>query len=215
MDISDEDGRDKWINRFLELAMSISDWSKDPHRKVGAVIVDHARRVLGIGYNGFPRGVDDDPVRYENKSVKLAMVVHAEANAILNSAGRTLVGSTIYVTSYPCTECSKLLIQSGIDTVVCPPPALEGKWADDSMIAKQMLTEACVTQITVRLPRGGMSMEEYYEDGLRKIVKELEPKRDPQCDTMMNKHIGNCECELPRVDMVQDTISRLLRVKSV
>ena len=85
-------GLTKWDLRFLKLAHHVGQWSKDPSTKVGAVIVDAQRRVLGIGYNGFPRGVDDSPGRYHDRPTKLDMVVHAETNAIMNavsSVGRT------------------------------------------------------------------------------------------------------------------------------
>lgn len=109
----------RWDHHFMEVARLASSMSKDPKRKVGAVIVDSLRRQVGSGYNGFPRGVRDDPQRYELKLTKLKLVVHAEANAILNSVARTS-GCTLYSTTYPCSECAKLIIQSGIERVVAP-----------------------------------------------------------------------------------------------
>jgi len=145
----------KWSARFMNLATLVSEWSKDPSTKVGAAIVDSSRRIVSIGFNGFPRRVSDDPLRYENKSVKYAMIVHAEANAIV-SARTAVHGCAMYATKSPCTECVKLIIQSGIDTVVSPPPDVEGKWADDSMIANQMLREAGVTieYVSIVLKKG-------------------------------------------------------------
>jgi dCMP deaminase len=146
----------KWDRQFLALATHISRWSKDPSTKVGAVIVDSKRRVLGIGYNGFPRGVNDDTVRYYNKETKHALVVHAEANAILNSHD-SLEGSTIYIwptfyTDMPptCNECAKLIIQTGISRVVGSRIGARGhlnigeKWAQAMGLANIMYKEAGV-----------------------------------------------------------------------
>lgn len=139
-----------WASRFGVLAQLVSTWSKDPLKKVGAVIVDGRRRIVSVGYNGFPRDVDDDPARYEEKSVKYAMIVHAEANAILN-ANAPVRGLWLFTTKYPCTECVKLIIQSGVDVIYSPMPSTSGKWADDSVIAKQMLAEACVQHVELVL----------------------------------------------------------------
>lgn len=109
-----------WDKRFLKLAKEISTWSKDPSTKVGAVIVDQDKKSVSWGYNGFPRGVLDEEERYNDRPTKLSMVVHAEANAILNSS-RPLLGCILYC--YPlftCNECAKLIIQSGIKRVVAP-----------------------------------------------------------------------------------------------
>lgn len=101
----------------MTLAILVASWSKDPSTQVGAVLVDSKRRVIGTGYNGFPRGVLDHPHRYANRPLKYEMVVHAELNAILN-ATRELDDSTLYVTLSPCNECAKAIIQSGIKRVV-------------------------------------------------------------------------------------------------
>jgi dCMP deaminase len=106
-----------WDKRFLELAEQVSTWSKDPSTKVGAVIVNDKRQVLGLGYNGFPRGVFDDPAMYADKETKYKYVVHAERNAIDNSFADT-EGSTLYCTLYPCNECAKGIVQKGIKRVV-------------------------------------------------------------------------------------------------
>src|SRR5664280_2545750 len=86
----------KWHIRFLDLAKHIAQWSKDPKTKVGAVIVDEDNIILGIGYNGFPRGVQDYSERYNDRDTKLKYVVHAELNAILNT-NRSVKDATIYV----------------------------------------------------------------------------------------------------------------------
>ena len=113
---------EKWDRRYLDIAKQVSTWSKDPSTKVGAVLVDKEGRVVGTGYNGFPRGVDDSEERYNNRELKYELVVHAEVNAIL-TAGHQARGGTLYV--YPgfgspcmCTGCAKAAIQAGISRVV-------------------------------------------------------------------------------------------------
>lgn len=111
----------KWHHRFYALADLVSTWSKDPSTQVGSVIIDtDTRAVLSLGYNGFPRGVEDRPEWYEDRAYKYPVVVHAEANAITSSMA-DLTGATLYCTHRPCPGCAGLIIQSGITTVVCPP----------------------------------------------------------------------------------------------
>lgn len=104
---------DKWNYRFLELAEHISQWSKDPRTKVGAVIADDRKRVISMGFNGFPAGVNDDPCRYLDRETKHLFVAHAERNAI-DSSPMSVVGCTLYTTHFPCNDCAKSIIQSGI-----------------------------------------------------------------------------------------------------
>lgn len=110
--------RNKWDKRFMDLAEHVAQWSYDPSTKVGAVIVNTEKKVVSLGYNGFPRKVDDAEIRYENREVKYGFVVHAELNAILNSNLADCKGATLYVTLSPCRECAKAIIQSGIRRVV-------------------------------------------------------------------------------------------------
>lgn len=130
-----------WDDRFLKLAAHIAQWSKDPSTKVGAVIVRPNRTIASVGYNGFPRGVNDDE-RLNDRPYKYAMTVHAEANAIL-SANERLDGCTLYVTPLsPCSSCASILIQSGIRRVVAYMPHQPEHWADSFAIARTMLDEA-------------------------------------------------------------------------
>lgn len=131
--------------RFLALAEHIAEWSKDPSTKVGCVLVDAQRRIVGNGYNGFPRGVDDCPTRYADRPVKYAMAIHAEANAILNSVAKT-EGCTAYVTHHPCSNCAGLLIQAGVVRVVCPLPdaGISERFGDRFTTARTMFREAGV-----------------------------------------------------------------------
>ena len=130
-----------WDDRFLKLAQHIAQWSKDPSTKVGAVIVRPNRTIASVGYNGFPRGVNDDE-RLNDRPYKYAMTVHAEANAIL-SANERLDGCTLYVTPLsPCSSCASIIIQSGIRRVVAYMPHQPEHWADSFAIARTMLDEA-------------------------------------------------------------------------
>lgn len=142
----------KWDLRFLELAKHISGWSKDPSTKVGAVIVNDDRVVVGMGYNGFPRGVDDAEERYNDRETKYKFVVHAELNAIL-AAGEKARGATVYV--YPafgspplCSSCAKAVIQAGILRVVGykpdVAPEVAARWKDELEAARLMCDEAGV-----------------------------------------------------------------------
>ena len=113
-----------WDFRFLQLAETVASWSKDPSRKIGSVIVDSKRRVISLGYNGFPRGISDTAERYNDRDIKLKFVCHAERNALDNSPG-SVEGATLYATLFPCNECVKSIIQRGITKVVTftPDPA--------------------------------------------------------------------------------------------
>lgn len=135
--------KSEWIERFMEMARLTATWSKDPDHKVGSVLVDHERRVIGIGFNGFPRGVRDLPERLASKHLKRMMIVHAEANAILNSRS-SFVDCTLFATRHPCTECVKLIIQSGISVVHCPQLEVGSSWEEDSVVASCMMREAGV-----------------------------------------------------------------------
>lgn len=110
-----------WDEYFMGVAKLSAMRSKDPVTQVGACIVNTDMRIVGIGYNGFPMGCSDDDFPWENEgdlvSTKYPYVVHAEANAILN-ATQILKNASIYVTLFPCHECVKLIIQSGIREIV-------------------------------------------------------------------------------------------------
>lgn len=136
----------KWDLRFLELAKHISSWSKDPSTKVGAVIFDKNKRIVSIGYNGFPQGVRDDTQRYSDRDTKYKMVVHAEANAIL-FAQKDLTNCCIATYPFmPCSGCASLIIQSGIKRCIAPslPPELESRWRSSCDISINMFQESNV-----------------------------------------------------------------------
>ena len=112
----------KWDEYFMGIASLSALRSKDPSTQVGACIVDANHKVVSIGYNGMPRGVDDDLIPWghgEGLDSKYLYVCHAEFNAILNTRdGSALNGCTIYVTLFPCNECAKAIVQTGIKHIV-------------------------------------------------------------------------------------------------
>lgn len=134
-----------WDEYFMGLAHLSAMRSKDPSTQVGAVIVSGEHRVVSIGYNGFPNGCSDDEFPWDREgdfgATKYPYVVHAELNAILNSKN-DLCGCSIYVSLFPCNECAKAIIQSGISRIVYE----SDKYADtDATIAsKRMLRAAGV-----------------------------------------------------------------------
>ena len=133
-----------WDEYFMGVALLASKRSKDPNTQVGACIVDQNNVILTTGYNGFPKGCSDDefPWDREGENTKYPYVVHAELNAILNASGKDLKGARIYVDLFPCNECAKAIIQSGIKEVIY----LSDKYANTSatQASKLMLTTAGV-----------------------------------------------------------------------
>ncbi len=135
-----------WDEYFMGIAMLSSYRSKDPSTQVGACIVNDKNRIMSVGYNGFPAGCSDDEFPWERQGdvydTKYAYVCHAELNAILNNRGGTLDGCRIYVALFPCNECAKAIIQSGIKEVVY----LSDKYADTptTRASKRMFESAGV-----------------------------------------------------------------------
>lgn len=137
-----------WETYFMGIAHLSALRSKDPNTQVGAVIVDQEHKVVSIGYNGFPKGCSDDEYPWENEGssleTKYVYVVHAELNAILNSP-RTVKGCSIYVSLFPCHECAKAIIQSGIQEIVYE----SDKYASSESVlaSKRMLESAGVKMV--------------------------------------------------------------------
>lgn len=134
-----------WDAYFMSMAHLSAKRSKDPNTQVGACIVNQDHRVVGLGYNGFPKGCADDDFPWEREGdfldTKYPYVVHAELNAILNSI-QDLKGCTIYVSLFPCNECAKAIIQSGISCVVYESDKYDGTEAN--IASKKMFRDAGV-----------------------------------------------------------------------
>lgn len=132
-----------WDEFFMRVAIAAKLRSKDPNTQVGACIADTNHRILSVGYNGTPAGLDDDEFPWESTGDPLTdkhnYVIHAEANAILNYRGslKDMAGATVYVTLFPCHECAKTLVQAGIGEVVY----LDDKYHDteDGVVSRSIL----------------------------------------------------------------------------
>jgi dCMP deaminase len=136
-----------WDKRFLDLAEHISEWSKDPSKKIGAVAVGAQRQILAQGYNGFPRGIDDTTDRYDNREEKYKLVVHAEMNVIYNASynGVSLNGSTLYVHGLPvCSDCAKGIIQVGVKNVIMRKAKTQDIWLESWKRTETMFKESGV-----------------------------------------------------------------------
>ena len=133
-----------WDEYFMGVAMLAARRSKDPSTQVGACIVSQDNIIISTGYNGMPKGCSDDeyPWEREGEETKYPYVVHAELNAILNANGRDLKGSRLFVALFPCNECAKAIIQSGIREVYF----LSDKYATTptTLASKRMLEAAGV-----------------------------------------------------------------------
>lgn len=130
-----------WDEYLMGVALLAAMRSKDPNTQVGACIVDRNHVILSTGYNGFPKGCSDDDFPWERtgEDTKYTYVVHAELNAILNSGGKDLRNAVLYVSLFPCNECAKAIIQSGISEVVY----LSDKYdKEPSIIASKRMLEA-------------------------------------------------------------------------
>ena len=135
----------KWDIRYLNLAENVASWSKDPSTQIGAIAVGSKGQVLAQGYNGFPRGIEDNPLHYENRETKYKYVVHAEMNVIYNATynGVSLDGATLYVTGLPvCSDCAKGVIQVGIQRVVMKEQDIPQKWVESWKTTAGMFDQA-------------------------------------------------------------------------
>lgn len=150
----------KWDKRFLELAELVSTWSKDPSTKVGAVLT-RGKHVVSLGFNGFPPSIPDKEEWLNNRELKYERVVHAEMNAILNSA-QPVKGCTLYL--YPlfsCKECAKLIIAAGVNEVIAlvDPKQSYSVIYRDTKIAETLFKQGGVSYETyIPRNRGGVSL---------------------------------------------------------
>ena len=131
-----------WDEYFMGVALLSAQRSKDPGTQVGACIVNRKNKIVGAGYNGTPIGCNDDDFPWEKKGefleTKYPYICHAELNAILNNIGMDLHGCKIYTALFPCNECTKAIIQSGINEVIY----LSDKYSNnDSFIASKIMME--------------------------------------------------------------------------
>ena len=160
------EGYINWDEYFMGVSLLAAMRSKDPSTQVGACIVDNDNRILSTGYNGFPYGCSDDEFPWERtgerNDTKYPFVVHAELNAILNARGKNLSGAKIYVDLFPCNECAKAIIQSGIKEVVY----LSDKYAHtlDTIASKRMLKSAGITLRQLEVAKESITLD--FKKGL-------------------------------------------------
>lgn len=147
-----------WDEYFMGIAMLSARRSKDPSTQVGACIVNNRNKIMSVGYNGFPLGCSDDDFPWERSGddyeTKYPYVCHAELNAILNNGGSSLEGCKIYVALFPCNECAKAIIQSGIKEVIY----LSDKYADTvgTRASKRMFDAAGVKYTPLKTERSSI-----------------------------------------------------------
>lgn len=132
-----------WDEYFMGVAILSAGRSKDPGTQVGACIVSPTNRIMSVGYNGMPSGCSDDNYPWDREGealkTKYLYVCHAELNAILNFRGGTLEGCRVYTTLFPCNECAKALIQSGVSEIIY----MQDKYSEtDSVIASKMMMKS-------------------------------------------------------------------------
>lgn len=144
-----------WDEYFMGISILSAQRSKDSNTQVGACIVSADNKILSVGYNGMPTGCDDDSMPWEREGdfldTKYPFVCHAELNAILNRSAVSLQNARIYVSLFPCNECAKAIIQSGIKEVVY----WQDKYADtDGVIASKRMFEMAGVKIRQYVPSG-------------------------------------------------------------
>jgi dCMP deaminase len=139
--------RQTWDDYFLQLARMVATRSKDVSTKVGAVLTV-GNDLLSMGYNGFPRGIDDDLPSRQSRDVKYRLTVHAEENALLNCArrgGASTLDTTMYITPmFSCVACASAIIQAGVRRVVTSTTIDNPRWQEESDQAKTLFMEAGV-----------------------------------------------------------------------
>lgn len=143
-----------WEQYFMKLAQLTSQRSKDPDTQVGACIIDEKNRIVGVGYNGLPRGCNDDDYPWNRTSedkleVKYLYVCHAEANALMNKNCSSVEGCVMYCTLFPCNECTKMIIQYGIKKIIY----LDDKYHNtvETQASRRMLDSANIEYIKIEI----------------------------------------------------------------
>jgi len=183
----------KWYKYFVEMADLVASKSKDESTKVGAVIIDDDYTVISTGYNGLPRGVNDNDPGRQTRPIKYMFFEHAERNAIYNAArnGHPLKGSTMILNfePCPCADCTRAVIQSGIKRVVGYKdrkfPGSKAVWGESMRVSREMMREAGIEVVGLegRDFRGWRSIHKdlptdrnveiwcYFSNGVQEVVK--------------------------------------------
>lgn len=155
-----------WDEYFMGVALLSAKRSKDPNTQVGACIVNNKNKIVGAGYNGLPIGCHDDDFPWDKQGefldTKYPYICHAELNAILNNIGMDLHGCKIYTALFPCNECTKAIIQSGITEVIYLSDKYEG--SDVFKASKIMLDKAGVTYRKVEVKISSLILSYHEKD---------------------------------------------------
>ncbi len=154
--LTDRENAIPWDECFMRIAHTIAERSKDPSTQAGAVITDQHNVVLGLGYNGFPRGIESGILPWDRDGgfteTKYAYVCHAEENAVYNSSQK-VSGAKIYCTLFPCNECTKTLLQNGVVEIIYE----SDKYHD---------TDACIASRRM-LDAAGIKCRQYISDWMK------------------------------------------------
>lgn len=138
----------KWHQRYMGLCDLVGSWSEDPRKQVGACVI-RDNRVVSVGFNGLPTGVIATEERLQNRDIKLMFFEHAERNALYTAGkmGHTLDGAIMYCNWFPCNDCARGIIQSGIKTLVTYAPEVNSRWYEQMLIGETMMKEAGINLI--------------------------------------------------------------------
>jgi dCMP deaminase len=168
----------KWDLRGLDRAAKNATYSKDPTTQVGAVLMRPDKTFAGDGFNGFPAGLDDDPALYADRDYKIATVIHAEENSILNSRDVSMEGYTLYVSGLPpCAHCASMIIQKGIGRVVAHNKMVPARWAQNM---KWAVSNMLQKGIIIELYAPGL---DEWREVYRPEDLWIEGAADASCDT--------------------------------
>jgi len=159
-----------WDEFYINMCLHVSKKSKDRSTKLGAIIVGNNNEVLSIGFNGFPRGIDDNEEKYHERPTKYLVTEHAERNAIFNCArnGIATEGTTMYLPfdPTPCARCTRAVIQSGIKRIVGTDVIFTGKglqWEEDLALAREMLEQCGIERSVYPVAGTDLDIRKFYE----------------------------------------------------
>ncbi|KAL2720444.1 deoxycytidylate deaminase [Vespula squamosa] len=182
-----------WDEYFMAVAFLVAKRSKDPVTRVGACIVDNENRIVGVGYNGMPRGCSDDIFPWKKKSAnkldeKKLYVCHAEVNAILNKNSNKLKNCRMYVGLFPCNECAKVIIQSGLKTIIYMSDKYSYKIK--TIAAKRMFDAANVKRY---IPKSNKIVIDFSEINHIPSMKNVESALVETDSDKQNHNDNNCD----------------------
>lgn len=163
-----------WDKRFMDLAIHVAGWSKDRSTKVGCVVVGPRNDVRALGYNGFPRGANDTADHRHERPLKYRWTEHAERNAIYNAAmtGVTLSGCRIYLPWFPCMDCARAIVQSGITELIAIEPDMsDPKWGPDFREGLELFEECGVSVRFVKVDTAPASVGAWASSNVHRLKR--------------------------------------------